>query len=80
MPKLKILSGDEVVAIFLHFGFRVISQRGSHVKLQRVGTGANTQTLIVPRHGELDRGTVGAIYRQALRYISENELHSYFFS
>ncbi|WKU17733.1 type II toxin-antitoxin system HicA family toxin [Fervidibacter sacchari] len=31
MPKLKRLSGDEVIAILGKFGFTVHSQRGSHV-------------------------------------------------
>jgi predicted RNA binding protein YcfA (HicA-like mRNA interferase family) len=29
MPKLRVLSGDEVVQILLHFGFSVASQKGS---------------------------------------------------
>lgn len=36
MPKLRRLSGAEVIKILAHFGFAVASQRGSHVKLQRV--------------------------------------------
>jgi len=36
MPKLKNLSGKEVIKILLSFGFEVASQKGSHVKLRRV--------------------------------------------
>ena len=36
MPKLRRLSGADVVAIFEGFGFELVSQRGSHVKLRRV--------------------------------------------
>lgn len=79
MPKLKALSGDNVITIFSGFGFGVVSQRGSHVKLQRIGAGGGKQTLIIPRHAELDRGTLGAIRRQALRYIPEDELRLHFF-
>lgn len=32
MPKLKKLSGKEVISILNLFGFEVINQRGSHVK------------------------------------------------
>ena len=32
MPKLKVLSGKEVVKIFSEFGFEVVSQRGGHVR------------------------------------------------
>lgn len=33
MPRLRRLSGDDVVSVFVTFGFRVISQRGSHVNI-----------------------------------------------
>ncbi|MEK7445645.1 MAG: type II toxin-antitoxin system HicA family toxin [candidate division NC10 bacterium] len=36
MPKLRRLSGAEIIAILGGFGFTVHSQRGSHVKLRRV--------------------------------------------
>lgn len=78
MPKLKVLSGAEVVRILAIFGFRVASQRGSHIKLRRVEAGSS-QTLTIPNHKELDRGTLGAIYRQATRYVSESELRPHFY-
>ena len=79
MPKLKVLSGAEVVRIFAIFGFRVASQRGSHVKLRRIQAGGGQQTLTIPNHKELDRGTLGAIYRQASRYVAEKELRPHFY-
>ena len=53
-PKLKRLSGAEVVAILRSFGFEVHSQRGSHVKVRRTVPGGEKQTLTIPRHSELD--------------------------
>ncbi len=79
MPKLKVLSGSELVSIFARFGFAVYSQRGGHVKLRRVVLGLS-QTLTIPNHKELARGTLKSIYTQALRYISENEVHSHFYT
>lgn len=80
MPKLKVLSGEKVVKIFLSFNFIMVAQKGSHIKLARVlATGAR-QTLTIPNHQELDKGTLKAIYRQALRYIPENELKNYFYT
>ena len=35
MPRLRRLSGAELVRIFRGFGFAVHSQRGSHMKLRR---------------------------------------------
>ena len=80
MPGLRRLSGDEVIAILVRFGFQINSQRGSHVKLRRVIVGGTVQTLTVPRHRELDVGTIRAIFRQASRFIPEEELREEFHS
>jgi predicted RNA binding protein YcfA (HicA-like mRNA interferase family) len=79
MPKLKRLLGIEVIDILCKFGFTIHSQKGSHVKLRRVGIDGN-ETLTIPNHRELDTGTCKAIFRQASQYISETELHPYFYS
>ena len=78
MPKLRSLSGQEVVGILRHFGFVLVSQRGSHMKLKRVADG-ETQVLTIPAHAELDTGTLRAIFRQACRYLSESELKPHFY-
>ncbi len=80
MPKLRTLSGTEVMAILGDFGFRPLSQRGSHVKVRRVLADGQTQTLTIPNHKELDRGTLHAIFRQACRFIAEPELRPLFFT
>jgi predicted RNA binding protein YcfA (HicA-like mRNA interferase family) len=80
MPKLKILSGNEVLNIFLSFGFEVASRRGSHVKLRRISSEKLKQTLTIVIHSELDKGTLHAIYRQALRYIPEEKLFDHFYT
>lgn len=80
MPKLRRLSGNEVVRIFASFGFEPVAQRGSHVKLRRVLADGSRQTLTIPAHAELDMGTLKAIYRQALRYIPEVELRPHFYA
>jgi predicted RNA binding protein YcfA (HicA-like mRNA interferase family) len=79
MPRLKVLSGDDVVSIFLGFRFTRVSQKGSHVKLKRLTTSGETQTLVVPLHRELDRGTLRAIFNQACRYIPADQLGKHFF-
>ena len=80
MPKLKVLSGEKVIKIFLAFDFFMVVQKGSHIKLARVLSAGARQTLTIPNHQELDRGTLRAIYRQALRYIPENELKNHFYT
>jgi predicted RNA binding protein YcfA (HicA-like mRNA interferase family) len=79
MPKLKPLSGDELLRIFSRFGFTKFSQRGSHVKLRRQIAGGSRQTLTIPLHREVDKGTLHAIFRQAQRYLAGDELAPHFF-
>ncbi len=80
MPKLRRLSGDEVLAILSRLGFQIHAQRGSHVKLRRLSSTGDQQTLTIPRHRELDRGTLHAILRQVARYVPEEHLRSHFYT
>ena len=80
MSRLRVLSGREVLKILGEFGFEDYTQRGSHIKLRRLVSGGRTQTITVPNHSEIDRGTLHAIYRQASRFIPESELRSKFFT
>ena len=79
MPKLRRLSGREVVAILQGFGFQQVSQRDSHVKLVCDVEDAR-QVLTIPLHTEFDSGTLRAIFRQASRFIAEQDLRSHFYS
>ena len=79
MPKLKRLSRAEVIEILSQLDIAIHSQKGSHVKLRRIGINGN-ETLTIPNHRELDTGTCKAIFRQASQYIPESELYPYFYS
>lgn len=79
MPKLKRLSGTEVVKIFVNFGFNIASQKGSHIKLKRF-LESKSQTLTIPNHRELDTGTLRAIIHQATQYIDPNLLKKEFYT
>ena len=78
--RLRSQSGREVIAALSRFGFTILSQRGTHAKLRRLGPRGEKQTLLIPVHDELDRGTLRAIFQQASRYIAEDELRPYFYS
>ncbi len=80
MPKLKKLSGHEVVSLFQQFGFFILSQRGSHIKLRRINQAGQKETLTVPNHRQLDTGTCHAVFRQACRYLSPDDLRPYFYT
>ena len=60
MPKLPILSGDEVIRMLELLGFERIRQKGSHVVLRRAGIGC-----VIPVHREIKTGTLASIIRQA---------------
>jgi len=79
MPgKLRVLSGSEVVQALGRLGFEVAGQKGSHVKLRRIVDGQK-QTLVIPMHTTLDRGTVQVIYRQAQSYVDVATLRPIFY-
>ena len=78
MPDLRNLSGQEVVSILKQFGFMIFSQKGSHVKLRRIVDG-NKQSLTIPLHRELDKGTLKAIIKQASRFVMLDELKELFY-
>lgn len=69
MPK--IFSGKKVVRILCReFGFSFVSQKGSHVKLQKRIHEKNI-TTIVPNHRELSPGTLSGVLD--LANISEED-------
>lgn len=78
MPKLKVLSGKNLLKIFSIFGFEKIDQHGSHVKIRRIGADGK-ETLTIPMHAEIDRGLLKQIFIQASRYIPEGELRMHFY-
>lgn len=63
MPKLPILSGDELIKILELFGFIQVRQKGSHVILKQKSLNQSIGT-VVPKHKEIAEGTLRAILRQ----------------
>ena len=81
MPKLRRLSGGEVVDILIRLGFEVIRIKGSHHRLRYILEG-KTFYASVPIHGSqpLPIGTLKSIYRQASSCIPEDELRLHFYA
>lgn len=79
MPKLRVLSSGEIIKTFESFGFEVTDQTGSHVKMCR-RTILQKQILIVPRNKSLPKGTIKALYNQSGKYISREELQTFFYT
>jgi predicted RNA binding protein YcfA (HicA-like mRNA interferase family) len=80
MPRLRRLSGAELVQILGRFGFAVHSQRGSHIKLRRILPDGTSQTLTVPAHQTVKLGTLHAIFTQATRFIPERDLRRHLYT
>ena len=57
--RLPVISGPVCTATLAKFGYKVVRQRGSHVRLHCEGRSPVT----VPLHDTLDRGTLRAILR-----------------
>lgn len=79
MPKLRRISGNDLVNFFKKEGFVVDRQNGSHINLIKKVEGTS-QHLIVPNHKELDRGMTHGIYKQAREYLPEQELKKFFYT
>ena len=60
MPKLPVLSGEQVVRAFERAGWRRDRQRGSHVVMLMEGLNVS---LSVPQHRELAPGTLRSLIR-----------------
>lgn len=78
-PRLRRLSSREVCAALGRLGFEVVATRGSHAKLRRTTPEGLRQSLTIPLHRELAPGTLRAIFRQACRFVPEEDLGPLFF-
>lgn len=61
MPKLPIISGQEIVKIFCGIGYKVARQRGSHIRLYC----DSKKPLTIPDHKVLSKGLLRALIRDA---------------
>ena len=68
MPKLPVLSGEQVVHAFERAGWRRDRQRGSHVVMLREGLNVS---LSVPQHRELAPGTLRSLIRLSGMTVAE---------
>ena len=75
---LKVLSGKEVVDILAAFGFVQIGGT-KHFKLRRPSLGGD-ETLIIPNHNPVAKGTLRAIFSQASRYVPQADLRPHFYN
>ena len=63
MPKLPVLTGNEVIRVLEKVGFQVIRQKGSHVRMKH----EDGRVVTIPVHAgkNIGRGLLGKILRDA---------------
>jgi predicted RNA binding protein YcfA (HicA-like mRNA interferase family) len=61
-PRQPVVSGQRLIRALEADGWKVVRQRGSHVRLKKAG---RRFALVVPFHKELKKGTLAGILREA---------------
>ena len=77
---MRRLGARDVLRVLHEFGFEVTSMRGSHAKLARINPAGRKEILVLPIRRQLAVGTLHAIYRQASRFVPEQDLRPRFFA
>jgi len=72
--RLPQISGKELIKILNKFGFKIVRQRGSHVRLENK-TDNELIKITIPMHSMLKRGTLSRIIKDSK--ISEEEFTNY---
>jgi predicted RNA binding protein YcfA (HicA-like mRNA interferase family) len=61
MPKkLPVISGKKLISFLTDMGYRVVRQRGSHVRLEK-STEAGVHKITIPNHDPIAKGTLNDI-------------------
>jgi predicted RNA binding protein YcfA (HicA-like mRNA interferase family) len=60
MPKILVISSNQLIKVLHKLGYTIVKQRGSHIKLKKVGA-AGTHSITVPNHNEIAKGTLNDI-------------------
>lgn len=58
--KLPVISGKKLISLLNNLGCKVVRQRGSHVRLEKL-TEAGTHKITIPNHNPVARGTLNDI-------------------
>lgn len=76
----KDLTGKELIKLLRQFGYEVVRQNGSHVRIQTTEKGKHSETI--PNHSPLKVGTLRQILKNIASHfeISLDELENKLFS
>jgi predicted RNA binding protein YcfA (HicA-like mRNA interferase family) len=67
VSKLPIISGKKAIGAFVKIGYRVISQKGSHIRLHH----PVKKPLTVPNHKTLGKGLLRKLLRDSEVSVEE---------
>ena len=70
--KLPQISGLNLIKILRKFGFVIVRQRGSHVRLEKK-IDEDILKLTVPMHDKLKKGTLSRIIKDSMINVEEFE-------
>lgn len=68
--KLPVISGKESIKVFEKIGYRIVRQRGSHIRL-RDEINKNHLPLTVPNHREIKPGLLRKLIKDANLTVEE---------
>jgi len=77
-PKsLRNVSGQDLIKVLMKYGYEVIRQKGSHIRLSHITT-QGTHHITIPNHDPLRLGTFNAIISDVADHlqISKDEIIS----
>ncbi|MBI3930641.1 MAG: type II toxin-antitoxin system HicA family toxin [Chloroflexi bacterium] len=60
MPKLPQASGGDLVKLLQSLGYKVVRQRGSHIRLKKI-TALGEHAITIPAHKVIAKGTLSDI-------------------
>ena len=67
MAKLPLISGRQAIKVFVKIGYRVIRQRGSHIRLHH----PDKKPITVPDHKILGKGLLRKLLRDSELSVEE---------
>ncbi len=65
MPKIPQISGKNLIKAFKKEEWVEVSQKGSHIKLVKKLTPVGKNTVIIPNHKVIKKGTLSRILKDA---------------
>ena len=62
------IGGDQLCLLIEKFGYKIVRQSGSHIRLTSVFTGKEHH-ITIPKHSPLKTGTLGGILSDIASYL-----------